>query len=67
MSQLVKSQYLNTMKKIIKKYFEFIYSHIATNGYFYNINRFYCDGTNKKNILSDYLYAKNKNFTTAII
>jgi len=27
-------------KEIIKKYFDFIHSHIATNGYFYNINRF---------------------------
>lgn len=46
-------------KKTIKKYFDFIHSHIATNGYFYNINRFYYDGTLEKNILSDYPYKKD--------
>ena len=47
-------------KEIIKKYFDFIHSHIKTNGYFYNANRFYYDGTNEKNILSDYPYKIDK-------
>lgn len=47
-------------KKIIKKYFDFIHTHVAINGYFYNINRFYYDGTNEKNILSEYPYEKDR-------
>ncbi len=47
-------------KKIIKKYFDFIHSHIKTDGYFYNANRFYYDGTNEKNILSEYPYKIDK-------
>ena len=47
-------------KKTIKKYFDFIHSHITINGFFYNINRFYYDGTNEKNILSEYPYEKDR-------
>ena len=47
-------------KKTIKKYFDFIHSHITINGFFHNINRFYYDGTNEKNILSEYPYEKDR-------
>ena len=46
-------------KEIIKKYFDFIHSH-KKKWIFYNANRFYYDGTNEKNILSDYPYKIDK-------
>tara|TARA_B100000795_G_scaffold131886_1_gene98423 strand:+ start:812 stop:1852 length:1041 start_codon:yes stop_codon:yes gene_type:complete len=53
----INAQSMMEMKnKIVKKYFDFIHSHISNNGFFYNINRLYHDGSGERNLLSEYPY-----------
>lgn len=40
----------------VNNYFEFIHKHINSEGFFYNINRYYHDGSGDKVVLSQYPY-----------
>ena len=55
----INAQSMMEMKiKNVNNYFEFIHKHINNEGFFYNINRYYHDGSGDKVVLSQYPYDK---------